>query len=1042
MEWPNVKDLAQYAGSKVMKQKVAVGFVLLATAVAVSALPRQSLPGHRPPAALSAPVMGRLAAEVQLDLAVGLPLRNREALTNLLQALYDPASPQYRRFLTPAEFTARFGPSQEAYDAVIGFARSNRLDITGTHPNRLLVNVRGAARDIERTFQINLQLHQHPREPRAFFAPDAEPTVEPGLPVLAVSGLSNYRLPRPAGLRQVDPGSGGVTPLGGSGPGGAYFGGDFRAAYVPGANLTGAGQAVGLLQFDGFYPADIQQYKTLAGLPDIPVTTVYLEGFDGTPGPSNSEVALDIELAMAMAPGLSRVILYAVPMSGNPNTALNRMATDNWARQLSASWSYPVDAITDQIFLEFAAQGQSFFNASGDDGAFVGPIDPPSDNPFITIVGGTTLSTTGPGGDRTAETAWNWNSTGHGTSATGGGISTDHPLPSWQQGAATEANQGSATMRNIPDVAMVGDNVWVIYDNGRKGVFGGTSLASPLWAAFTALANEQAESYGQPPVGFLNPAMYALGASSNYLACFYDVTTGNNTNPISPQKFYAVSGYDLCTGWGTPAGSNLINALAPPVPVTKVILKGYELTSESCTPNNRVIDPGESVRVWFELENSGPLPATNLVVTLLSSEGVLPVSEPQNYGLLSKGGKSRSLPFVFAVSGSCGARVEARLQIQDGSRDLGVLTNSFLIGNAITPLAESFDAAVPPALPQGWSASIVGGVSNWVTSTLTMDSAPNSAYGGEAEVPGITQLVSPVFIVNTTNAQLAFRQRYFLEADPELPITGYDGGVLELKVGSSGFVDILDAGGRFEAGGYTRVIDATGDNPLAGRHSWSGHSGGFVTTIVRLPASVAGQAAQFRWRLATDTYNGYGGTGWYLDSIAVTEGYDCCSGGAIVAPQIISEPVPSAVPVGGEAAFAVLVAGTEPLAYQWTFNGVKLIGATENPLILTNVQAGQWGDYAVKVSNLAGSAVSAPAPLKVLVPPELFFAGFGGSGTNFTISLDSVVGLTYTLEFTDSLTNPSWTPVQPGIAGTGSVILLEDTTGSPPGGRFYRVNCW
>ncbi len=93
-------------------------------------------------------------------------------------------------------------------------------------------------------------------------------------------------------------------------------------------------------------------------------------------------------------------------------------------------------------------------------------------------------------------------------------------------------------------------------------VFGGTSCAAPLWAGFMALVNQQAAASGKPGVGFINPAIYAIAAGSSYAACFHDVTTGNNTWSGSPNSFYATNGYDLCTGLGTPAGQNLINALA------------------------------------------------------------------------------------------------------------------------------------------------------------------------------------------------------------------------------------------------------------------------------------------------------------------------------------------------------------------------------------------------------------------------------------------------------------------------------------------------
>ncbi len=129
------------------------------------------------------------------------------------------------------------------------------------------------------------------------------------------------------------------------------------------------------------------------------------------------------------------------------------------------------------------------------------------------------------------------------------------------------ANQGSTTMRNLPDVALTADNVYVTFGGGQANVFGGTSCATPLWAAFTALVNQQAVMSGRPTVGFINPALDTICSGGTYTTCFHDITTGNNTSPSSPNKFYAVAGYDLCTGWGVPDGQSLINALATPDPL-------------------------------------------------------------------------------------------------------------------------------------------------------------------------------------------------------------------------------------------------------------------------------------------------------------------------------------------------------------------------------------------------------------------------------------------------------------------------------------------
>jgi len=265
-----------------------------------------------------------------------------------------------------------------------------------------------------------------------------------------------------------------------------------------------------------------------------------------------------------MAPGISSVYVYEAPNGSSWDSILDRIATDNVCKQISCSWiGGGPDSTAEGIFQQMAAQGQSFFTASGDSDADTGSIQFPADSPSITVVGGTTLTSTGAGGSYTSETVWNW---GDGTGSSGG-ISTYYSIPTWQQGISMTANMGSTTMRNVPDVAMTADNIYVAYNNGGGGIFGGTSCAAPLWAAFTALVNQQSVSNTGSTVGFINPAVYAVGQGTGYASDFHDTTVGNNFSSSSPAKFPAETGYDLCTGWGTPNGTTLINALAgPPAP--------------------------------------------------------------------------------------------------------------------------------------------------------------------------------------------------------------------------------------------------------------------------------------------------------------------------------------------------------------------------------------------------------------------------------------------------------------------------------------------
>ena len=537
----------------------------------------KTLHGHVPAILNKLQAIGDVPATNELRLAIGLPLRDQAGLDKFLKGVYDPSSADFHHYLTPEEFTARFGPTEADYAAVKFFARANGFQIAGTHGNRLLLDVRAKVADIQRAFHIGLRRFKHPTEARDFFAPDAEPTVDFNLPIADVSGLNNYKLPHPKLVRENSVFGNAVAKTG-SAPTGDFLGDDFRAAYVPDTTLTGAGQMVGLLQFDGFYAGDVAAYAAAAGggRTNIPIKTVLVDGFNGVPTrgvtSGNGEVALDIEMAMAMAPGLVKIIIFSGGPNGQQNDILNVMAASNTVKNLSCSWGWSggPDATTDAIFQQMAAQGQSFFNASGDSDAFttgansVNGVDntsnqnAPSSSPYIIQVGGTTLTTTGAGGAWQSESVWNWG----GGSGSSGGISSYYAIPDWQAGVSMAANLGSTTKRNIPDVALTADNVYSYSDNGSAGSVGGTSCAAPLWAGFMALVNEQAVLTGKASVGFINPALYALGLATNYINNFHDITKGDNTWSSSAAQFYAVSGYDLCTGWGTPMGQSLIDALA------------------------------------------------------------------------------------------------------------------------------------------------------------------------------------------------------------------------------------------------------------------------------------------------------------------------------------------------------------------------------------------------------------------------------------------------------------------------------------------------
>ena len=498
--------------------------------------------------------VGRLPASQTLRLTIALPLRNESDLDDLLQELYDPQSPSYHQFLSVEDFTERFGPPQADYDALVSFLEASGMTVTGTASNRMIVNVTGPAANIERAFHTTLSEYQHPTEDRTFYAPDREPTTDLPFALWHITGLDNFSIPRPASLVRVAEARGGQT---GSGPGGYFLGSDIRAAYYGGTALNGAGQSVGLLEFAGYNIADVQNYFAQVKQPlNVTVKGVSTDGssLSCTGSCDDTEQALDIEEAISMAPGMTSVLVYVSDTSDV--SIFNRMASDNIAKQLSCSWGWsPADPSSDDpIFKEFAAQGQNLFVASGDSGAYRSRSRYvyPADDAYVTSVGGTDLTTASAGGPWKSETAW---------ADSGGGISPNHiAIPAYQllKGVITTANKGSTAYRNCPDVA-AGANTdnYICYDGTCAGGWGGTSFAAPRWAGYLALTNQQAVANGLKPLGFINPTLYSIGLGSSYGADFHDITSGSNGT------YSAVTGYDLVTGWGSPNGTGLINALAP-----------------------------------------------------------------------------------------------------------------------------------------------------------------------------------------------------------------------------------------------------------------------------------------------------------------------------------------------------------------------------------------------------------------------------------------------------------------------------------------------
>ncbi|MGA9508191.1 MAG: S53 family peptidase [Candidatus Sulfotelmatobacter sp.] len=524
--------------------------------------------------------VGKLPATQTLRFDIVLPLRDRAGLQSFVQDVQDPTSSSYRQFLTPQEFTARFGPSQEDWDALVAFAKASGFEIiNGTREERDL-RLTGTVANIEKAFHVTMGTYHDLAEDRTFFATDREPTVDLPFQLWHITGLDNDSKPHPMYVKKSDYAKAhGIDPdkvvshaTTGSGPSASFLGSDMRAAYYGGTALTGTGQNIALFEFAGTDLADLNTYYSNVGQtkPYTP-TLISTGGYatscvdSGSSACDDTEQTLDMTQAMGMAPGSTMLYMYVcgnVKASGSGNISdtacISAMVSNTAAplsKQISCSWGWtPADPSTlDPYFEQMASQGQNFFAASGDSSAWSASNEAwPADDANIVSVGGTDLTTSSAAGPWKSETAW---------ADSGGGISPDSiPIPSWQKlsGVITSSNKGSTTLRNGPDVsANANFTFYVCADQTTctANDYGGTSFAAPMWAGYLALANQQAATNGDT-IGYINPIIYPAALTSSYGTYFHDITSG------SCGTYSGITGFDLCTGWGSPNTTGIINLLA------------------------------------------------------------------------------------------------------------------------------------------------------------------------------------------------------------------------------------------------------------------------------------------------------------------------------------------------------------------------------------------------------------------------------------------------------------------------------------------------
>ncbi|MHB1885471.1 MAG: protease pro-enzyme activation domain-containing protein, partial [Acidimicrobiales bacterium] len=568
----------------------------------------QSLPLPRTAARL-----GAVSGSAKLRLDIILRPRDPAALAAFATAVSTPGSPLYRHYLKRGRFGSEFGPTQATVHAVE--AELGRL---GLHPgpvttNRLVIPVTATAGEVARAFATPIDRYRLAGGRIAYgnaAAPLLPLAIAPA--VEGVLGLQSIYSSQPVGLVRAQ---GHVTALGHGhvvtgGPQpcsaavtagasvGAFTADQLASAYGFGglysAGDLGAGTTVAVYELEPNLPSDIAAYQSCYGT-SASVSYTEVDGGAGV-GAGSGEAALDIEDVIGLAPQAHIDVYQGPNNSTGPYDTYNSIISGDTAQVIVTSWgacesSQGNAAIVAEntLFEQAAAQGQSVVAASGDAGSedcssATLAVDDPSSQPFVTGVGGTSITALGP---PPVQKVWNDKASGGG--ATGGGISQVWTMPSYQSGAPASLDvvnpNSSGTpcsaaagsyCREVPDVSANADpySGYVFYYKGSWGGVGGTSAASPLWAALFALADGDSACRATGAVGFANPALYRIAGGPGYSEAFADITVGNNDySGTNGGLFPAEPGYSMATGLGTPiaadaTGNGLVAQLCGAAPLS------------------------------------------------------------------------------------------------------------------------------------------------------------------------------------------------------------------------------------------------------------------------------------------------------------------------------------------------------------------------------------------------------------------------------------------------------------------------------------------
>lgn len=472
-----------------------------------------------------------------------------------------------RQHLSRTDLAERYGADPKDLDAIAQFANDNGLSVSAIHPDFRTISLSGKLSDLQQAFHVNLVTYRSPEGNiyRGYTGQVQLPGSISNI-VKAVIGLDTKPAAR-SHIRKVVPARSFIKPASAAQTP-SYTAVQIARFYDFPTDLDGTGQCLGILEFGGGYRMDdLNTYFKMLGIDTPQIVSVSVKGAANSPsgGSSTEEVTMDIEVAGSIAPK-AHIVVYFAPNTDKGfcdaiATALHDSYNNPSVLSISwggAEWTWGAGGIyvMNLLLMSAAAMGKTICAASGDQGYTLGESIPgskanvnyPASHPHVLGCGGTHLDAAA--GKRLAESVWD-----DASGATGGGVSAHFGVPSYQKDAGVPAsvNPPHNPGRGVPDVAADADpnSGYVLTINGQtSGGYGGTSAATPVWAALLTLINQSRGS----PVGWVNPLLYSAGVASTG---FNEILAGNN----GPGGYQAGPGWNACTGLGTPKGSALLELL-------------------------------------------------------------------------------------------------------------------------------------------------------------------------------------------------------------------------------------------------------------------------------------------------------------------------------------------------------------------------------------------------------------------------------------------------------------------------------------------------